>query len=183
MHEASHFISAAADSYGILIMTPDPSPEQQIVCCSLSNYIADRREQIVSEWMATVLSNPAVPAADNLTLAQLKDHIPQLLDDLSRTLEDAFNHDVKKGTKWRAATHGHIRWEGRYDISQLILEISDLRTVLIHHLAEFQDARIPNLNGRLEQFAVVVLHSFCDLLIRISVEQFIATSNTTQRPG
>ncbi len=164
-------------------MTPDPSPEQQIVCCSLSNYLADRREQIVSEWMAAVLSNPAVPAADNLTLAQLKDHIPQLLDDLSWTLEDAFNHDVKKRAKWRAATHGHIRWEASYDISQLILEISDLRTVLIHHLAEFQDARIPNLNGRLAQFAVVVLHSFCDLLIRISVEQFIATSNTTQRPG
>ncbi|MES2467743.1 MAG: RsbRD N-terminal domain-containing protein, partial [Verrucomicrobiota bacterium] len=53
-------------------MTPRPSPEQQIVGCSLSNYLADRRHQIISEWMASVLSNPAVPAADNLTETQLK---------------------------------------------------------------------------------------------------------------
>jgi hypothetical protein len=124
-----------------------------------------------------------VPAADELTVAQLKDHIPQLLDDLSRTLEDAFNQEVKERTRWRAATHGHIRWEARYDISQLILEISDLRTVLIHHLAEFQDTRIPNFNGELGEFAMVVLHSFCDRLIQISVEQFIATSKTTQPPS
>lgn len=164
-------------------MTIRPSPEQQIVGCSLSNYLADRRPQIVSEWMASVLSNPAVPAADELSLAQLKDHIPQLLDDLSRTLADAFNQEVKERARWRAATHGHIRWEDRYDISQLITEISDLRAVLIRHLAEFQDARIHNFNGEQGQFAMVVLHSFCDRVIRISVEQFIATSNTIQRAG
>lgn len=131
--------------------------------------------------MARVLCDPAVPAADELTVAQLKDHIPQLLEDLSRTLEDAFNQEINERTRWRAATHGHIRWQERYDISQLIREISDLRTVLIHHLAEFQDTRIPNFNGEPGQFAMVVLHSFCDRLIRISVEQFIVTSKTTQQ--
>jgi hypothetical protein len=116
-------------------------------------------------------------------VSQLKDHIPQLLDDLCRTLEDAFNQEVKERARWRAATHGHIRWQERYDISQLIREISDLRIVLIHHFAEFQDARLPHFNGELGRFAMVVLHSFCDRLIRISVEQFIATTNTIQRPG
>jgi hypothetical protein len=162
-------------------MTPNPSPEQRIVGCSLSNYLADRRQRIVSEWMASVRSDPAVPAADELTVTQLKDHIPQILDDLSRTLEDALNQEVKERARWRAATHGHIRWEERYEISQLILEISDLRTVLIHHLAEFQDTRIPNFNGELGQFAMVVLHSFCDRLIQISVEQFIAASKRTRQ--
>jgi hypothetical protein len=133
--------------------------------------------------MASVRSDPAVPAADELTVTQLKDHIPQILDDLSRTLEHAFNQEIKERANWRAAIHGQVRWEERYDISQLIREISDLRTVLIHHLAEFHDARIPNFNGELGLFAMVVLHSFLDRLIRISVEQFIATSNTTDRPG
>ncbi len=164
-------------------MTPDPSPEQQIVGCGLSNYLADRRQQIISEWIASVLSDRAVPAADDLTMVQLKDHIPQLLDDLCRTLEDAFNQEVKDRARWRAAMHGQIRWEERYDISQLVREISDLRTVLIGHLSQFQDARITNFNGELGLFAMVVLHAFLDRVIRISVEQFIATSNTTGRPG
>ena len=162
-------------------MTPNPSPEQQIVGCSLSNFLADRRQQIVSQWMASVLRDPAVPAADELTMVQLKDHIPQLLDDLVRTLEDAHSQEVKDRAGWRAATHGHIRWEEHYDISQLILEIADLRTVLIHHLAEFHDTRVPNFNGEPGQFAIIVLHSYFDRLIRISVEQFIATGKTTQR--
>ncbi len=164
-------------------MTPDPSPEQRIVGCSLSNYLADRRQRIVSEWMANVLSDPAVPAADELTVTQLKDHIPQILDDLSRTLEDAFSQEVKERANWRAAIHGQVRWQQHFDISQLIREISGLRTVLISHLAEFHDARIPNFNGELGLFAMVILHSFLDRLIRISVEQFVASNNTTERPG
>ena len=145
--------------------------------------MADRRQQIISEWITSVLSDPAVPAAGELTVTQLKDHIPQLLDDLTRTLEDALSQEVKDRAKWRAASHGQIRWKERYDISQLIREISGLRTVLIYHLAEFHDTRNPNFNGESGLFAMIVLHSFLDRLIRISVEQFIATSNTTERPG
>lgn len=159
-------------------MTPTPSPEQRIVGCALSNYLADRRQRIIADWIASVQSDTAVPAADELTLTQLKDHVPQILEDLSRTLEDAFNQEIKDRAAWRAATHGQIRWEQRYDISQLIREIGDLRTVLIYHLAEFHDERIPNFNGRLGLFAMVVLHSFFDRVTRISVEQFVANNQT-----
>jgi hypothetical protein len=162
-------------------MTPTPSPEQQIIGCSLSNFLSDRRQKIVAEWMAAVIHDRAVPAADDLTLVQLKDHIPQILDDLNRTLADAFNQEIKERAAWRAATHGHIRWEQRYDIAQLIREIADLRSILIHHLAEFHDLRIPSFTGRLGVFAMVVVHSFFDRIIRISVEQFIATSRTIER--
>jgi RsbT co-antagonist protein rsbRD N-terminal domain len=159
-------------------MTPNPSPEQQIVGCSLSNFLADRRGQILSEWMRSVRSDSGVPAADELTVTQLKDHIPQILDELSRTLEDAFNQEIKQRAAWHAATHAQIRWQQSYDISQLIREISDLRAVLIYQLAEFHDERIPNFGGQLGLFAMVVLHSFFDRLIRIAVEQFSSTEKT-----
>jgi hypothetical protein len=164
-------------------MIPQPSPEQEIIGCSLSNFLSDRRQNIVTEWMAAVRQDPAVSAADDLTLTQLNDHIPQILDDLNRTLCDAFNQEIKERAAWRAATHGHIRWEQRYDISQLIREIADLRTIVIYHLAEFHDDRVPNFLGRLGVFAMVVVHSFFDRLIRISVEQFIATSRTVRPSG
>src|SRR5262245_23311537 len=111
-------------------MIPNPSPEQEIIGCSLSNFLSDRRQNIVNECMAAVRHDPALPAADDLTLTQLNDHIPQILDDLNRTLCDAFNQEIKERAAWRAASHGHIRWEQRYDISQLIREIADLRTIV-----------------------------------------------------
>ena len=132
--------------------------------------------------MAMVLSDKAVPTVDDLTLTQIKDHVPQILDDLNTTLADAFNQEIKQRAAWRAATHGHVRWEQQYDISQLIREISDLRTTLIYHLAEFHDERIPSFNGQLGLFATVVLHSFFDRLIRIAVEQFVASSKMLQPP-
>ncbi len=162
-------------------MTDQPSPEQQIIGCKLSNFLSDRRQAIVAEWMVAIRQDAAVPAADDLTLAQLKDHVPQILDDLNATLCDAFNQEVEERTAWRAATHGQIRWEQRYDIPQLIREIADLRTILIYHLAEFNDDRVSSFSGRLGVFSMVVVHAFFDRIIRISVEQFFATSRTISR--
>lgn len=162
-------------------MTPQPSHEQQLIGCSVSNYLSDRRQQIVAEWMAAVRFDAAVPAADDLTLIQLKDHIPQILDDLNQSLSDAFNQDIKERAAWRAASHAQLRWEQRYDISQLIREIADLRRILIYHLAEFHDERFPVFNGQHGVFAMVVMHSFMDRIIRIAIEQFIATDRTIKR--
>ena len=161
-------------------MTPVPSIEQRIVGFTLSNFLADRRERILTEWLEKVLADRGVPAADGLTLTQLKDHIPQLLDDLNRTLDDALNPEVKAKVAGRAATHGYLRWQQNYDISQLIREISDLRTVMIHHLAEFHDERVTTNNGERGVFAMVVLHSFFDKMIRISVEEFINASKANE---
>jgi|SRR5581483_9290728 len=164
-------------------MTLAPSPEQRIVGCTLSNFLSDRREIIVSQWMKKVLADQAVPATDELTLMQLKDHVPQILDDLSRTLDDALNQQTKAEAAWRAAIHGSIRWKQHYGIAQLIREISDLRTVLIYHLAEFHDERISTFNGERGVFAMVVLHTFFDRLIRISVERFVSTGTLNERRG
>ncbi len=156
-------------------MSPDPSPEQQIVGCTLSNYLADRRARIISQWMEEVLRDEAAPASHKLTRTQLKDHIPEILNDLSATLEDALNREIKAHAARRAGIHGSVRWQQNYDISQLVSEISSLRAVLICHLAEFHDERISKFNGEAGVFAMVVLHTFFDRLIRISVERFLSS--------
>lgn len=158
-----------------------PSPEQQMLGCSLSNFLADRRQQIISQWVEAVLRDRKVPAAEELTPNQLKDHIPQILDDLNRTLDDAMNQEIKARAAWRASIHGSIRWQQNYNISQLVEEISDLRAVLIFHLAEFHDNRTPTFSGENGVFAMIVLHTFFDRLIRISLEQLISVAKANER--
>ena len=162
--------------------TPIPSPQQKIVSCGLSNFLADRRQRIISEWMNFVLRDVKVPAADDLTYKQLQDHMPQILDELNNTLNDAFDLEVKERLAWRAKFHSQIRWQQDYDISQLIREIGDLRTVLIRHLSDYHEDRVPNFNGEAGLFAMIVVHSFFDRLIRISVEEFLAFSRAIQKP-
>lgn len=166
----------------MMISVPEPSPEQQIVGYSLSNFLAERRQQILSEWMIGVMESDRLPATDELTPNQLKDHIPNILDDLNRTLNDAFDQEIKDRAARFAAYHGHVRWEQHYDIAQLIREIGALRTVLIHFVAEFQDRRGPETVGQTGLFATVVLHKFFDRIMRLSVEQFLATSKIIKHP-
>lgn len=160
---------------------PEPSPEQQIVGSNLSDFLADRRQQIISDWIIGVQNEKQVPAARELTESQIKDHIPQILDDLNRTLTDAFSQEIKDRAAWRAASHGDIRWHQRYDIAQVIREISILRTILVYRLAEFQEEHGPQSCGKPGLFAMVVVHSFFDRVIRLSVEQFLATSQLIKR--
>jgi hypothetical protein len=164
-------------------LAPPPSPEQQRVSCALSNFLSERRQDIISDWISNVRRDQKVPAADELTSIQLKDHVPQILDELNQTLDDAFSREIQERAAWHAATHGHLRWHQQYDIAQLIRETSALRMVLICRLAEFQDKHCPNYSGETGLFAMVVVHSFFDRIIRISVEQFVATSQLIKHPS
>jgi hypothetical protein len=160
-----------------------PSPEQQLVSCVLSNFLSERRQQIITDWMLNVQRDRNVPAADELSSIQLKDHVPQILDELNRTLDDAFSREIHERAAWHAAAHGHLRWHQHYDIAQLIREISSLRMVLIYRLAEFQDKHCANYSAEIGLFAMVVVHSFFDRMMRISVEQFVATGQVIKRPN
>jgi hypothetical protein len=150
-----------------------PIASQESIGVSLAQFIADRHDRIVSEWEEAVRRDQAVPIADELTHHQLRNHIPKILSGLSQTLCDASNQELAQDTAYDAAMHGQIRWEQHYDISQLLREIGHLRVTLIHHLTEFHE-QTPDFCGASGLFATVVVHSYFDRLIRVSVEQFLA---------
>ena len=64
----------------MMISIPEPSPVQQIIGSHLSNFLADRRQQILADWLLGIREDERLPATDELTTSQLKDHIPNILD-------------------------------------------------------------------------------------------------------
>ena len=152
---------------------PTPTPDQQRISVRLAEFIAERRERILAEWEDAVGRDQTMPAPDKLTHGQLRDHTPQILSGLSQTLANAFNPELMFDTAYEAATHGYMRWEERYDVSQVLREISHLRATLIYHIAEFQE-QAPDFTGSLSLFAMLIVHSYFDRLMRISIESFIA---------
>ncbi len=158
---------------------PKASPSQESIGVSLAQFIADRHDRIVSEWEEAVRRDQAVPITDELTHDQLRDHIPKILSGLSRTLCDASNQELAQDTAYDAAMHGQIRWKQHYGISQLLREIGHLRVTLIQRLIEFQ-GQTPDFCGPPGLFATVVVHSYFDRLIRVSVEQFLAAGERSK---
>jgi len=157
----------------------EPTPNQQSIGELLAAFLSDRREQIISDCITSVERDEKLKASDTLNPSQLRDHLPQLLDNLSKTLCDAFSKDLKDQAAWTAATHGHIRWEERYDVSQLLREFAHLRSSLIHYLVEFQAHN--ESTGSSWLFAATVVHRFLDDAVRISVEELLATDKRSKR--
>jgi RsbRD-like negative regulator of sigma factor len=158
------------------MITPSiPTPDQQKVSIRLAEFIAERHERILAEWEDAVGRDQTIPAPDKLSHEQLRDHTPQILSGLSQMLCNAFNPQLMFDTAYEAATHGHMRWEERYDVSQVLRELSHLRVTLIYHVAEFQE-QTPDFTGSLSLFAMLIVHSYFDRLMRISVESFIAAA-------
>jgi len=150
-----------------------PDPQDRKMGARLAGFLSESRARIIADWTAAVHRDRHIVSSEALTHTQLTDHIPQLMDDLNDTLYHAFSEDINERSAWTAATHGHIRWQEGYDLSELLREMGDLRLAILPLLHEFQ-GRNANAPGIL--LAMIVVHRFLDDSIRTSVEQFIAAS-------
>ena len=96
---------------------------------AVADAIAERSEAILSRWERSVRDK--LPRADELTLEQLRDELPDVLRELSQTLaaEDGSDHfDLLM----RASDgHGRLRFHQSYDVNELMIEYGLLRPILL----------------------------------------------------
>ena len=151
---------------------------QESIGDQLASCLSARREAITAAWVTAVEQDTKLPSSDNLTLHQLRDHLPQLFENLSDTLRNAFNKDLKEKAAQTAAKHGEHRWKEGYDLSELIREFAHVRSAFIFELIQFEEQH-PDFGGAARLFVQVTFHRFFDDAIRNSVEQF----REEQQPG
>jgi hypothetical protein len=81
-----------------------PTPNQQSIGTQLAVFLFERRDQILSDCMAAIERDEKVPTSDTLNRTQLRDDLPQILDNLALVLSDACNQD----DQW---AKDHDAWE------------------------------------------------------------------------
>src|SRR5437763_1044341 len=83
---------------------------------------------IVERWEDA--SREALPAADELTLSQLRDHVPMVIDELSDALaSDRPDAAEKMDAAYRE--HGEKRFRQRYNVDELMAEYEVLRRIVV----------------------------------------------------
>jgi hypothetical protein len=126
----------------------------------LANHLLAEKEAIMSEWLQRVASDAGIPS-EKLTNSQLRDHLPQIFDDLTETLRRYNDGAVAAKSARDAETHGAVRWQEGYNVAELLREIKHLRTILIHHLSLFEETN--EEFGRTSRlFVTSTLHNFLD---------------------
>ncbi|HEV7300479.1 MAG TPA: HAMP domain-containing sensor histidine kinase [Tepidisphaeraceae bacterium] len=93
-------------------------------------------DQVVEAWLQIAKEN--VPAAGGLTADELRDHLAMTLRGMAETLESDQPMTLAELMD-KATIHGDVRFDQRYNLSELLTEYSLIRPILIDHVNEFMD--------------------------------------------
>src|SRR4030095_4399 len=136
----------------------------------LADYLAAQRESLLKAWMNEVHKDTNMQSSETVSPRELRDHIPQLFDDLVELLRDSNARSAER--MGHARIHGHYRLTQGYELSELLREIALARLVFTNHIILFQE-HTPDFRGDAELSALRTIHGFFDDLARESVQHFV----------
>jgi signal transduction histidine kinase len=90
-----------------------------------------RFDAIISNWETLV--RRVLPAADKLTLAQVRDHLPKTLSILADALDSASAEETH-ALAGQTTAHGILRFHQGYNVDELLTEYRLLRRVIIEEI-------------------------------------------------
>ena len=164
---------------GFMPSTPDPVVTS--VNVRLADYFAAQKETIISEWLERVRHDPEI-ASESLSIAALKNHLPQLFDDLVETFRHYNSADVADQTIKDAASHGTTRWRQGFHLKEVLRELMHLRAGLIYHLCQFEEGN-EDFGIAARFFVLTTLHRFLDDLGMGACEQFLVEEGRDRISG
>ena len=91
-------------------------------------------DSITQEWVGKVTSDPYLHADDHLTLQQLIDHVPQMLEEICSLLTREGEPDFREVRA--ASSHGYARSLEGYTLTELLRELELLRDCVFNFVAE-----------------------------------------------
>lgn len=128
-----------------------------------------RADFIVPEWEIAVRST--LPAADELTLQQLRNSLPSILEEVAEALASGKPHATRELIEG-SRSHGATRFHENYNIRELIVEYRLLRRIVIEHVSEA-------LDGGMDARSNVALNMAIDTALQVGVIAF--TEHLQQR--
>jgi signal transduction histidine kinase len=99
----------------------------------LASAFAARKDDIIRQWEIALVQT--LPAADALTLQNLRDSIPLILQEIQEAFESDkpfTTRNLVEGSKM----HGESRFQENYNIRELVVEYRLLRRVIIEQISD-----------------------------------------------
>ncbi len=124
----------------------------------VARHVEVRREEIVREWVNAVLSDPAIPSSDKLTFSALKDHFPEMLQELAEVIRHRASGTQEDDIQTTAAAHGKARWRNGYKLDEVLRELSRVHHMLVREILDVVGGPPPAV---VEPISRDVDHFFC----------------------
>jgi len=152
------------------IPTPEVLPASVNVL--LADHLGVQKEAIINEWLERVRGDAAIIASERLNTPALKNHLPEIYDDLTNTLRLYGSEAVAEQSVKDAGEHGVARLRQGYELPEMLRELMHLRAILNYHLRQFEDLHAEfGLASRL--FISTTLHRFIDEMMIDATEEYL----------
>jgi len=125
----------------------------------LARVLRAATDAIATEWEQVV--RDALPAVERLTLAELKDSVPQILPAMADALAST-DPDEIRGVLEHSPKQGMSRFRHRLDVTQVMLEDRLLRGLIVEHAEA-------GLGRRMDVSEAAALHAVVDVMLHRSV--------------
>lgn len=99
-----------------------------------ADLIERSKERLVADWAAFVRADESIISNDDLSEGGLRDHVPEVLDEICELLRVGINPDIHSTREARVAAY--TRFRQNYRAQDLAAEISILRMTLLDCLNE-----------------------------------------------
>ena len=129
-------------------------------------------DRITVEWVGRVKSDPYMKSDDQLTLEQIVDHIPEMLEEICDLLGRPGEPDFE--TVRAASSHGYMRSMEGYSLLDLLRELELLRECVFNFVAETEVKRNVNRADTIRALRLVNKYFGEDTLF--VVEHFLKNS-------
>ncbi len=152
--------------------TPEVKAQSESVNARLATHLSDQKEAILHEFLNRLRRSTEIET-DALTVPELRNHAPKIVDDLVRELRQYKNKDAAQQTSKDAAIHGATRWRQGFDLHGLLRECSQFRAIFIYHLRIFEETN-PDFGFTERYFADATMHRILDDVTIDAAQQFLA---------
>lgn len=157
--------------------TPEVKAHSESVNERLAAHLSDQKEAMLHEFLNRLRRSTAIET-DTLTVPELRNHAPKIIDDLVRELRQYNDKAAAQQTSQDAAIHGATRWHQGFDLHGLLRECSLFRAIFIYHLRIFEEMN-PDFGFTERYFAAATMHRILDDVTIDAAQEFL----TIQRRG
>ena len=141
-----------------------------LLCRELKSNI----DAITLDWVHRVQHDPYMKSDDTLTLAQIVDHVPQMLEEICSLLSHDSEPDFQ--TIRASSQHGYMRATEGYSLPDLLRELELLRDCVFNFVAETEIAHSVSRAETIRALRLVN-HYFGEDTLFV-VEHFLARERT-----
>jgi PAS domain S-box-containing protein len=135
---------------------------------SLGEFIRDRQQDILTEWLAEVRR---LPVANMLDRPALIDHVPEVMDRIAAMADSLAKGEVPEQPKHEADLHAKVRLEEGFDLPQVVSEFTILRDCITRLWEQSLD------QSHIDELRVV--NKAIDSAIGASVDRFTRARDRT----